>query len=204
MTILISGCINQQPSGLLERGCVQLLTSGCKEDLSDIEVDVGDTSSTLREICQELGMSDDECREKCGCPKLTTIPIVTTTAQETTTSISITTTIEQSNCSKALDITTIKCDAINNQLKIFINNKASDIELYDFTTTVEIELEPHTFTGVGPTETNPLDPEKNYILTYHCNDTICPDNAMVSKVKVTPGNCPEGWVEKEFSKQCET
>lgn len=119
-----------------------------------------------------------------------------------------TSTIEESaktqiNCTSAiLDIVDVTCSASEEKLKVVIHN-LGDIELYDFSTYALINNTGYTNSTGGPNSTNLLNPGEQYILTYFCsNATYCIANTSVSKIRVSPGNCPQAWMEKSVSISC--
>jgi len=110
--------------------------------------------------------------------------------------------IEQINCTGALEIVLVTCNITTNELKIVLQNIANDINLYDFSTFALINSIPYTNSTGGPNSTHPLGPGRQDILTYGCGDTYCPGNSTVSKVRVSPGNCPKGWLEIDADVAC--
>lgn len=110
--------------------------------------------------------------------------------------------IELTNCTAALDIVTVTCNISSDQLRITIHNIASDMVLYDFSTFAFINNNPYTNNTGGPNASFPLSPGNQYILTYGCGNTDCPSNATIGKVRVSPGNCPKGWIEIDAGITC--
>ena len=110
--------------------------------------------------------------------------------------------IEITNCTGVLDIVEVTCSNTSNQLKVTIHNIASDINLYDFSILAIVNHVPYTNNTGGPNSTYPLTSGEQYILTYSCGSVTCPANTTVSKVRVSPGNCPKGWVEIDASAKC--
>jgi len=109
---------------------------------------------------------------------------------------------EQINCTGALDIVDVICDAATDKLEVTVHNIAIDVNLYDFSTFVLINNTAYTNSTGGPNSTSPLDPGQQIILSYGCSDTDCPVNATVSKVRVSPGNCPKAWIEIDANEIC--
>ncbi len=108
------------------------------------------------------------------------------------------------NCSSALlDIVSVICSSSNQQLKIGIHN-TGDISLYDFSMITKINNTLYQNSTGGPNSTNPLGPGKQIILTYFCNSTTyCKQNATVQSVRISPGNCPQAWVEESPGITCQ-
>jgi hypothetical protein len=49
----------------------------------------------------------------------------------------------------------------------------------------------------GPNSTNVLEPGEQEVLVYFCDkDLYCAGEASIDKVRVSPGNCPQAYVEK--------
>ena len=93
--------------------------------------------------------------------------------------------------------------AVNQQLKIGIHN-TGDISLYDFSMITKINNTLYQNSTGGPNSTNPLEPGKQIILTYFCNSTTyCKQNATVQSVRISPGNCPQAWVEESPGITCQ-
>jgi len=109
---------------------------------------------------------------------------------------------EQINCTGSLDIVRVTCNASSDQLKVVVHNIAHDVNLYDFSTFALINEVPYTNSTGGPNSSSPLSSGQQTILTYGCTDTYCPTNATVTKVRVSPGNCPKGWVEIDSNVKC--
>ena len=106
------------------------------------------------------------------------------------------------NCTGSLDIVMVACNGTSGELKLAVHNMASDINLYDFSTVALINNIPYANSTGGPNSTSPLGPGQQYILTYGCTSTSCPKNATVSKVVVSPGNCPIGKIEIDANVKC--
>ena len=107
----------------------------------------------------------------------------------------------QINCSSAvLEITDITCSGNNDSIKIMITNLGHDIPLYNFSTVVFVNNTYYLNSTGGPNSTNPLNPGEQAILSYRCeNTTYCVNGKKVSKVIVSPSNCPQARAEKTFS-----
>jgi len=108
---------------------------------------------------------------------------------------------EQINCTGALDIVKVTCSNSSGKLKVIVHNIGSDVNLYDFSTFALIDHIPYTNNTGGPNSTSQLGSGEQIILTYTCTPS-CPENATVTKVRVSPGNCPKGWVEIDAGAKC--
>jgi len=111
---------------------------------------------------------------------------------------------EQINCTGSLDIVKVTCNTSADELKVVVHNIGTDIILYDFSTFALINNVPYTNSTSGPSSASPLGAGEQTILTYACSDTYCPVNATVNKVRVSPGNCPKGWIEITPNAKCVT
>ena len=109
---------------------------------------------------------------------------------------------QQVNCTGALEIGEVTCNTTANELKIVVQNLLSEVNLYDFSTSALINNILYTNNTGGPSSASPLRPGQQNILTYHCGNTNCPVNATVSKVRISPGNCPTGWLERQVNVKC--
>jgi len=103
-----------------------------------------------------------------------------------------------------LEIVDVTCNTTADEIKVVVQNIASDAELYDFSTFLLINNMPYTNSTGGPNSTSSLGPGQQTILTYGCSSTSCPENATVDKVRVSPGNCPKGWLERDVGIKCVT
>jgi len=108
----------------------------------------------------------------------------------------------QINCTGAIEIGEITCNATDYELKIVVQNLLSDINLYNFSTSALIDNKLVTNSTGGPSKASPLGPGQQTILTYGCSDVDCPINATVTRVRVSTENCPVGWFQKEVSVKC--
>jgi len=110
---------------------------------------------------------------------------------------------KQIECTNALlDIVSVICSNSTEQLKIAINN-IGQIDLYDFSTLVEINNTYYLNSTGGPNSTNVLNPGEQTILVYHCDkDIYCTGGVTVEKVRIAPGNCPQVYVEKNVGVTC--
>ena len=71
------------------------------------------------------------------------------------------------------------------------------IDLYDFSTLVEVNNTFYLNSTGGPNSTNVLGPGEQTILTYFCDkDIYCAGDVSVEKVRISPGNCPQAYIEK--------
>jgi len=111
---------------------------------------------------------------------------------------------QQVNCTGGLEIGGVTCNTTANELKIVVQNLLSEVNLYDFSTSALINNILYTNSTGGPSSASPLRPGQQNILTYYCGDTNCPVNATVSKVRISPGNCPTGWLERGVNVKCVT
>lgn len=126
-----------------------------------------------------------------------------TTMTKTETSIIEKSMKAQVNCTSAiLDIVDVICSSSSQELRVTIHN-LGDISLYDFSTFAFINNTGYTNNTGGPNSTNPLGPGEQTILTYFCDSTIyCSGDASVAKVRVSPSNCPQAWMEESVSASC--
>jgi len=109
----------------------------------------------------------------------------------------------QIECTNALlDIVQVICSNSTEKLKIAINN-IGQIDLYDFSTFVEVNNTFYQNSTGGPNTTDVLSPGEQAILVYHCdNNLYCSGGAIVGKVRVSPGNCPQVYVEENVGVTC--
>lgn len=107
------------------------------------------------------------------------------------------------NCSNALlDIVDVICSNTSQELKISINN-IGQLELYSFSVFAKINNTFYTNNTGGPNKTHPLNPGEQAILAYHCSrTTYCAGGASVGKVRVSPMNCPQSWMETDAGVTC--
>jgi len=110
---------------------------------------------------------------------------------------------EQVNCSSALiDIADIICSNDSQKLQIAIVN-LGDIALRDFSVIATVNNTFYSNNTGGPNSTDPLGPGEQAVLTYFCNrDQYCGSGAAVTKVYVSPANCPQAYMEKTFNVGC--
>ena len=100
------------------------------------------------------------------------------------------------NCSSAvIDIVNVICANSSQQLKVAINNVGQN-ELWDFSVFASLNNTFYSNSTGGPNSTNTLKLGEQIILVY------CANNALVSKVRVTPGSCPQAWAEKTVNVRC--
>lgn len=109
--------------------------------------------------------------------------------------------IELINCTGSLDIVKVTCNGTNTEFKVIIHNIATDINLYDFSTFALVNNVPYTNSTGGPNSTSPLGAGEQTILEYS-GCTACVVNATINKVRVSPGNCPKGWIEIDAGEKC--
>jgi len=107
------------------------------------------------------------------------------------------------NCTGALlDIVSVICSSSSQQLRIAINNLGQE-ELYDFSIFASVNNTFYSNSTGGLNSTSTLRTGEQYILVYGCSNTVyCAANATVMKVRVTPGNCPQAWMEQSFNAKC--
>jgi len=104
------------------------------------------------------------------------------------------------NCTTAnLDLVGVICSNTTKQLQIAVNN-LGQVDLYDFSTLAQINNTYYQNSTGGPNSTYPLSPGHQTILVYGCD--LCTINAKVSIVRVTPGNCPQIYEEKNVEVNC--
>lgn len=110
---------------------------------------------------------------------------------------------KQIECINAqLDIVGVICSNSTEKLKVTIHNLGG-IDLYDFSTFAEVNNTFYQNSTGGPNSTNVLAPGEQVILTYHCDkDDYCAGDAKVTTVRVSPGNCPQSYVEENFDVTC--
>ena len=111
---------------------------------------------------------------------------------------------KQIECTNALlDIVSVICSNNTEELKIGVNN-IGQINLYDFSTFVEVNNTFYQNSTGGPNSTNVLGPGEQSILIYHCDNSLyCAGGATVGKVRISPGNCPQVYVEKNIGVTCD-
>ena len=107
----------------------------------------------------------------------------------------------QINCSAALlEITDVACSNDTQKIQVTITNLGNDIPLCSFSTLVTLNNTFYLNSTGGPNSTDPLNPGEQAILEYFCSRTLyCIDDVGVSKVRVSPYNCPNAYAEKTFS-----
>lgn len=107
------------------------------------------------------------------------------------------------NCSSAiLDIVDVLCYNSTQQLRVAINN-IGNVELYDFSVFASLNNTFYSNNTGGPNSTNTMKTGEQTILVYGCDkNNYCADGATVTKVRVTPGNCPEAWAERTVNAKC--
>ena len=103
------------------------------------------------------------------------------------------------SCSKALlDIVDVDCSATDEELTVIIQN-AGQIPLYGFSTLATIDDIFYVNNTGGPTSSNSLQKGEMTELSYRCSNEYCSFGGKVSKVRVSPSNCPQAYVEKSFN-----
>ena len=109
----------------------------------------------------------------------------------------------QIECTNALlDIVDVICSNSTEELKIAVNN-IGQINLYDFSTFVEVNNTFYQNSTGGPNSTYVLAPGGQTILVYHCDkDLYCAGGATIDKVRITPSNCPQVYVEESVGVTC--
>jgi flagellin-like protein len=110
---------------------------------------------------------------------------------------------KQINCTGAiLDIADVICSSTNQSLKIALTN-LGNIELYNFSTLVKINNTFYDNSTGGPNAENPLGPGEQTILNYYCSNTVyCVANKTVEKIRISPSNCPQAWIESNIKRSC--
>jgi flagellin-like protein len=94
----------------------------------------------------------------------------------------------------------VNCTTANLDLVGVICSNLGQIDLYDFSTLAQINNTYYQNSTGGPNSTHPLSPGHQTILIYGCD--LCTTNAKVSVVRVTPGNCPQIYEEKNVEVNC--
>lgn len=108
-------------------------------------------------------------------------------------------TVDVINCTNAiLDIFQIAC--INSTLRVTISNIGSNT-MFGFSTFAQIDSNQYINNTGGPNSTSPLMPGEQTVLVYGCQ-SICSNGTTISRVRVTPSNCPSSWTEKSTSITC--
>ncbi|MBU5689633.1 MAG: archaellin/type IV pilin N-terminal domain-containing protein [Candidatus Aenigmatarchaeota archaeon] len=87
-----------------------------------------------------------------------------------------------------------------NKIMIAISNEGNNA-LYGFSSFAEIGTTQYINNTGGPTIDSPLYPGEHVILEYGCAD-LCQDNQTITKVRVSPSNCPSSWAEKLVKVTC--
>ena len=107
------------------------------------------------------------------------------------------------NCSSALiDISDVLCSNATQKIQIAVVN-LGDIELYDFSVVVTVNNTFYQNNTGGPNSTDPLNPGEQAILTYFCDRTqYCAGDATITKIYVSPANCPQAYMEKTLNVGC--
>lgn len=111
----------------------------------------------------------------------------------------------QINCSAAnLEIVDVTCSNTTQKIQVIVTNLGNNIPLYNFSTLVTLNNTYYLNSTGGPNSTSPLNPGEQTLLTYFCSNTqYCIGGVKVSKVRVSPHNCPQAYAEKSFSdKSC--
>jgi len=110
---------------------------------------------------------------------------------------------KQIECTNALlDVVDVICSNSTEELKIAINN-IGFIDLYDFSVLARVNNTFYQNSTGGPNSTNVLGPGGQAILTYFCDkDIYCSEGAKVTTIRVTPGNCPQVYVEENVDVTC--
>jgi len=104
------------------------------------------------------------------------------------------------NCSQAiLVIDSTTCVEGNSLLKVKISNLGT-IDLYDFSTLAMINDVPYINSTGGPSSSDKLGSGESFILSYFCdNSTYCQDGLSITKVRVSPANCPAAHSERDYT-----
>jgi flagellin-like protein len=87
-----------------------------------------------------------------------------------------------------------------NTLRIVIANEGNNA-LYGFSTFAQIGFNQYINSTGGPNSTSPLYPGEHATLEYGCSN-VCTDGSQVTKIRVSPSNCPTSWAEKLMSVIC--
>jgi flagellin-like protein len=114
---------------------------------------------------------------------------------------------ETMNCTgSVLNIISVLCGNTTsngkNTLRIVIANEGNNA-LYGFSTFAQIGQKQYINSTGGPNITSPLSPGDHSTLEYECESSgYCEDGSLVTKVRVSPSNCPTAWSEKLLSVAC--
>ncbi|MCS7135077.1 MAG: hypothetical protein NZ893_01390 [Candidatus Aenigmarchaeota archaeon] len=87
-----------------------------------------------------------------------------------------------------------------NALRVVLANEGNNA-LYGFSTFAQIGTNQYINSTGGPNISSPLSPGAHATLEYYC-PTVCVDGATISKIRVSPSNCPTAWAEKLLSVTC--
>jgi len=110
--------------------------------------------------------------------------------------------MKQINCTSALfDIVDVICSNSSQQLKIAINN-IGQTDLYGFSAFVKINNTFYQNSTGGPNSTSPLGPGKQTTLVYGCGPEYCSGGVNVGKIRLSPSNCPQVYIEEDFDVTC--
>lgn len=112
---------------------------------------------------------------------------------------------ETMNCTgSVLNIVNVACGNTTptepNALRVVISNEGNNA-LYDFSTFAEIGINQYVNSTGGPTIQSPLSPGSYATLVYYCPE-VCQDGFKITKIRVSPSNCPASWSEKIVSVTC--
>lgn len=113
--------------------------------------------------------------------------------------------METMNCTGSLiNIFNVVCSNTTstgpNKIMIAISNEGNNA-LYGFSSFAQIETTQYINNTGGPTLDSPLYPGDHVVLEYECGD-LCGDGKVISKVRVSPTNCPTAWSEKLLQVTC--
>jgi len=114
---------------------------------------------------------------------------------------------ETMNCTGSLlTIVSVLCGNTTpgapNTLRIVIANEGNNA-LYGFSTFAQIEQKQYINSTGGPTMNSPLYPGEHATLEYDCESSnYCEDGSKITKIRVSPSNCPTAWSEKLISVTC--
>jgi flagellin-like protein len=105
------------------------------------------------------------------------------------------------NCTNSrLDIAAVSCSNPNGQVKIAATN-VGQFELYNFSIFVKLGsnfITNSSYPGLGY-----LNPGEQVVFTQPCSKTTeCINGTKVELVRITPGNCPQSFIEETFDVVC--
>jgi len=112
---------------------------------------------------------------------------------------------ETMNCTgSVLNIVNVLCGNTTpggpNTLRIVLANEGNNA-LYGFSTFAQIGSNQYINSTGGPTASSPLYPGDHVSLEYVCSNA-CEDGKQITKIRVSPSNCPTAWAEKILSVTC--